>query len=138
MSKWTQAVQRAPDRDYRKQHANRSRGPWPEAIGGNNHLDHFLSPVFKVSAEAMPAGPTPGEPRAEAAAQHAEGNIELLFTGISVGAAFLGFLLAWYLYHRRRDLPERVAVQLGGFYRIVLNKYYVDEIYAAMFVKPLI
>jgi len=111
---------------------------WPQAIGGSNHLDHFLSPVFKVSAEAMPAGTTPGEPRGEAASQHAEENVELLFTGISVGAAFLGFLLAWYLYHRRRDLPERVAVQLGGFYRTVLDKYYVDEIYATVLVKPLI
>jgi NADH-quinone oxidoreductase subunit L len=111
---------------------------WPRAIGGNNHFDAFLSPVFKVSAEAMPAGAEPGEPRGEAAAQHEEQNREIAFTAISVGAAFLGFLLAWYLYHRRRDLPERIAAQLGRVYGIVLNKYYVDEIYATVFVKPLL
>jgi proton-translocating NADH-quinone oxidoreductase chain L len=111
---------------------------WPRAIGGSNHFDHFLSPVFKVSAEAMPAGTMPGEPRPEAAEEHAEQNMELLLTAVSVGAAFLGFLLAWYLYHRRRELPQRIAEQLGSFYRTVVNKYYVDEIYAVLLVKPLI
>jgi NADH-quinone oxidoreductase subunit L len=57
---------------------------------------------------------------------------------ISVGAAVLGLFLAWVLYVRRPELPARIAASLGGFYRTVVNKYYIDEIYAALFVKPLI
>ena len=34
------------------------------------------------------------------------------------------------------ELPQKIADALGGFYKTVLNKYYVDEIYAKLFVKP--
>ena len=110
----------------------------PEALGGHNYFDQLLAPVFKVSAEAMPAGHTPAEPKQEATAEHAERNTELLLTGASVGAAFLGFLLAYILYYRRRDLPERIASRMGALYRAVVNKYYVDEIYNALFVRPVV
>ncbi|HTZ82877.1 MAG TPA: hypothetical protein VMB66_06790, partial [Candidatus Acidoferrales bacterium] len=35
-------------------------------------------------------------------------------------------------------LPKKIAASLGGFYETVLNKYYVDEIYSKIFVKPLV
>ncbi len=110
----------------------------PASLGGSNRFDKFLSPVVKVSSEAMPAGRAPGGPTTEAATEHAQRNTELLLTTVSVGAAAIGFLLAWFLYYRRRDLPARVAAQLGRLYRAVLNKYYVDELYGALFVQPLI
>jgi NADH-quinone oxidoreductase subunit L len=110
----------------------------PHALGGHNELDQFLAPVFKQSAESMPAGHAPAEPVQQAAAEHAEQNTELLLTGASVGAALIGFLLAFVLYYWRRDLPERIAVRMGGAYRAVFNKYYVDEIYNALFVRPVV
>jgi NADH-quinone oxidoreductase subunit L len=116
-------------------------GGWigvPHALGGSNHFDGFLSPVFKVSAEAMPAGAHPGEPQQQAAGEHAEQNTELALTAVSVGAALIGLLFAWLLYYRRRDLPDKIAVALNGLYTAVLNKYYVDEAYNAAFVEPLI
>jgi NADH-quinone oxidoreductase subunit L len=116
-------------------------GGWigiPHALGGENRFDKFLSPVFHVSAEAMPAGEQPGEPVHEAAAEHAETNTELLLTGVSVGSAILGLFLAWLLYYKRRDLPEKIADSLGMVYRFVLGKYYVDELYQAAIVKPLL
>jgi NADH-quinone oxidoreductase subunit L len=42
------------------------------------------------------------------------------------------------LYYRHPQLPQQIAEGLGGFYQAVLNKYYVDELYAALFVKPLV
>jgi NADH-quinone oxidoreductase subunit L len=39
---------------------------------------------------------------------------------------------------RRPQLPQEIAQALGGFYQAVLHKYYVDELYATLFVKPLI
>ncbi len=108
---------------------------------GSERFDKFLSPVFHHStiytnASAVAAeGTQPVVPEPEP--QRASGA-ETLLTGVSVGVALLGFLLAWQLYHRRPELPQRIAASLGGFYQAVLNKYYVDEIYATVFVKPLI
>ena len=61
-----------------------------------------------------------------------------MFSAISVVAAGLGLMLAWLLYYRRPELPQRIADRLDGLYHAVVNKYYVDEFYAAVFVKPLV
>jgi NADH-quinone oxidoreductase subunit L len=101
---------------------------------GSERFDKFLAPVFHSEAATNSAGQisvTPAEPQKE-------GSSESLFTGISVGSALLGFILAWQLYHRRTELPQKIAASLGGFYQAVLHKYYVDEFYATVFVKPLI
>jgi NADH-quinone oxidoreductase subunit L len=93
---------------------------------GSGRFEKFLSPVFNA-ATVMPAAE---------AAEH--GNSEMLFTGISVFAAALGLYLAWLLYYRRPQLPQQIAAGLGGLYRAVSHKYYIDELYANLFVKPLI
>jgi NADH-quinone oxidoreductase subunit L len=62
----------------------------------------------------------------------------MLLMGVSVAVAVLGWWLAYLLYYKRTELPQKIADALGGFYRTVVHKYYVDEIYAALFVKPLI
>jgi NADH-quinone oxidoreductase subunit L len=110
----------------------------PDALGGRNSFDRFLSPVFHVSVEAMPAGHAPGEPPAEATREHAETNTELMLTGVSVGAALLGFLLAFWLYYKRPELPARITTKLGSVFEAVNHKYYVDEFYRAAVVLPIV
>ncbi len=39
-----------------------------------------------------------------------------LFMGISVSAAAIGFLGAWFLYYKRTDLPAKMAASAGGLY----------------------
>jgi len=113
-------------------------------MGGGNHFDRFLSPVFHASTPALnsahtePGEATPGEQQAEGPEPQTSRRTELTFTGISVVVAFLGLGLAWLLYHHEPQLPSQIAESLNGLYTTVLNKYYVDEIYAAVFVKPLI
>ena len=41
--------------------------------------------------------------------------------------------LAWYLYLKRPDLPARIAARLHGIYSVLVNKYYFDEFYQALF-----
>jgi len=53
----------------------------------------------------------------------------------SVAIALVGIGLAWFLYIKRTDLPDKIAAGLGGLYRFVYNKYYVDQIYDALFVN---
>jgi NADH-quinone oxidoreductase subunit L len=95
---------------------------------GMERFDHFLSPTLGSSVEQAQT------------AEHTspEGSTETVLMGISVAAAVLGLYLAWLLYLRRPQLPQEIAHALGGFYEAVLNKYYVDELYAVLFVKPLI
>ena len=56
----------------------------------------------------------------------------------AVGVAAAGAALAWWLYVRRPELPERIAAALAGAHRLLVNKYYVDEIYDALLVRPLV
>jgi NADH-quinone oxidoreductase subunit L len=92
-------------------------------VGWGNHFEHFLAPVFGT-----------GEPAAEATS----GITEYLLMGVSVLVAFLGWGLAHILYYRRPELPQKIADALGGFYLAVVHKYYIDELYAVLFVKPLV
>jgi NADH-quinone oxidoreductase subunit L len=92
-------------------------------VGWGSHFEHFLAPVFRT-----------GEPAAEAATS----ITEWLLMGVSVAVALSGWWLAYLLYYKRQDLPQKIADALGGFYQTVVNKYYIDELYAALFVKPLV
>src|SRR5262249_22534629 len=74
---------------------------------------------------------------AEAAAHGAGGNPGLEFTlmVISVLVAATGVYLAYLMYYRRSLRPETFSEALGGApYRVVFNKYYVDELYGFVFV----
>ncbi len=93
-------------------------------VGIGNHFEHFLSPVF---GSEFPARIAEGS-----------GTTELLLMGVSVLLAFAGAFLAYILYVSKPYLPQKIADSVGVFYEAVLHKYYVDEIYAAVFVKPLI
>ncbi len=101
-------------------------GGW--VAGYNNHFEHFLAPVFRGASDvAQEASPEAGK-----------STLEYLLMVVSVGVAGLGWLLAYLLYSRRPELPARIAASLGGLYQAVSNKYYIDDLYAALFVKPLI
>ena len=102
----------------------------PAALGGHNHFQHFLAPVFGAAST-----PGHGEAAAEGAAT---GLSEIMATVISIAMAFLGLFFAWLLYYKKRDLPDRIAAGLGWLYNTVRDKFYVDEIYQAVIVTPLV
>jgi NADH-quinone oxidoreductase subunit L len=133
----------------------------PHALGGSNWLHGFLAPSFTVSgaahgAESTAAGAAPSVPglrtvalqgeapapavQAEAHAAedaHAEEQLELTLMGVSSLIALVGIGLAGFFWLRRRDLPDSMARSLSGPYRLLLNKYYVDELYDAAVVQPI-
>jgi NADH-quinone oxidoreductase subunit L len=92
-------------------------------VGWGNHFEHFLEPVFGAG---------------NVAAEGAGGITEKLLMIVSVLVAASGWVLAYVLYCARPELPQKIADSLDGFYEAVVHKYYVDEFYAALFVKPLI
>lgn len=101
----------------------------PAALGGSNHIEHFLEPSFAA-------------PGIEAAAGHAGADAhdhgsELALMAVSTGGAVAGIVLAIYFFLRNRALTDRLAARFAGVHRTLLNKYYVDELYDAVFVSPI-
>ncbi len=107
----------------------------PKLFGGGNWIERFLDPVI------LPLGG--GEHAMEHAAAEVSHHVvsvpvELALVGLSVAVAFFGFWLAWYFYGRDPEfsIPKRLAERHPLAYKLILNKYYVDEIYAATVIAP--
>jgi NADH-quinone oxidoreductase subunit L len=96
----------------------------PHALGGANQFEQWLAPVLAHGHEA-----------AHAEAHHVE-PIEYLLMAFSVAIAAAGILLARAMYLKRSIKPETFTELAGGRpYQWVYNKYYVDELYEAVFVN---
>ena len=104
-------------------------GGWfalPALFRGPDYLANFLAPVF-VGHEA-----------AEAAGEGAAYQLELILAGVAVSTALIGLGVAYWLYLKRPEKTKGLAKSLKPAYKTLLNKYYVDELYAAVVVKPLL
>ena len=58
-----------------------------------------------------------------------ESAMHLSFSIIPVALAVLGILIAYGLYFKQTDRPEKLATALGGLYKTAYRKFYIDEIY---------
>jgi NADH-quinone oxidoreductase subunit L len=72
------------------------------------------------------------------AAEGGSAGLELILSGAAVGVALLGWLVAHLFYRQKSRLPAQAAAALPGGYKLLANKYYVDEFYGAAVVKPLL
>jgi NADH-quinone oxidoreductase subunit L len=107
-------------------------GGWmaaPVLWHGPDYFVEYVKPVF-ASAEAMKAA-------GGATEAHDLYALELKLMGVAVLVAGIGFLVAWRFYLKRPETPEKLAASLHAPYRVLLNKYYVDEIYDAVVVWPI-
>src|SRR6266850_1591388 len=91
-------------------------------VAGYIDIPHFLAPA-SLEAES------------EAAASR---STELLLMAASTSVALLGFALAYLFYVAKPELPERIASRAHAMYSILVNKYYVDELYDAIIVWPIV
>jgi NADH-quinone oxidoreductase subunit L len=87
-------------------------------VMGPNFLEHYFEPVFG------------------AVEMHIEPMTEWLLIGASVVAGLLGLAAAYWFYIARPEIPVNLAARFKGVYTLLWNKYYVDEIYSALFVAP--
>jgi len=96
-------------------------GGWfafPALFGGKDYFTDFLSPVFGSG---------------EIAGGEALHSLELTLSGVAMVAATLGLIVAWRIYSKDvKRGPET------GLHKLLYNKYYVDEIYQAAIVGPLV
>jgi NADH-quinone oxidoreductase subunit L len=118
-------------------------GGW---VGIGGRFENFLAPVTSPlvihsasfgprSASGASLGGIVEGPDRVGDAEAGTAAPESLLMILSVAAALVGIGLAYYLYLKRTDLPAKIAAGAGGLYRLVYEKYYVDQIYDAMFVN---
>jgi NADH-quinone oxidoreductase subunit L len=108
-------------------HAHPHESPWvmtgPLAIlallsvgGGFINVPRWLEPMFPTKPEG--------------------GNESLMY--ISVAAGVIGIALAYVFYIARPGMADSFAKAMNGFYTLVYNKYFVDEVYDAAVVTPVV
>ena len=97
----------------------------PALYHGGEWLHHWLEPVVHPGAALRP----------EAQLSSAT---EWMLVGIAVATAIIGMVGAWRLLRPQDLVPARSAPEERGFARVLRNKWYIDEIYDALFVRPLV
>jgi NADH-quinone oxidoreductase subunit L len=106
----------------------------PHALGGSNRIEGFLHPSFEAHAVA---GEAPAAEPAAAGEAESHDSTELMLMAISTGIAIAGIGIAMYFWLRNRRAADAVAERLKPVHTLLLNKYYVDEIYDAVIVQPI-
>ena len=96
----------------------------PESLGGGNRFEHFLEPVFE-RANAKMLLPF-----------HDVSSMEYVLMIASVAIAGAGIYFARMIYLRKKEIAERAAVRFPRLYRLLLNKYFVDEFYDTTVINP--
>ncbi len=109
-------------------------GGWiglPHSLGGGNWFEKFLEPV-------MSHGGGEGAEEAVAAVHHAGVSTEYLFMGITVVLVFVFIYIAYYLYVKNTAKAGSLRESFSGIHKLIYNKYWVDEFYWAIIVRPLV
>jgi NADH-quinone oxidoreductase subunit L len=91
------------------------------AVKNSDSLGRFLGPVL-----------------ARVEKPHLDHATEFGMALSAVAVAAVGATLAWWLYVRLPALPGRIAANLAALHRLLVNKYWVDELYDLVIVRPLV
>jgi NADH-quinone oxidoreductase subunit L len=89
-------------------------------VTGYLGIPSFLEPVFATGQDPV--------------VHHGETGIVIMIAATVLG--LIGIAAAYYAYVLKPDLPERLARQWNVLYQASLNKWYVDEAYDRLFVRP--
>ena len=88
-------------------------------LPGSTWLNHFLEPILSGKHE-----------------EHALGSHEYMLMGIAMAGAVLGILWAYSKYIKQAFVPKEDA-EIVGLSKVIYNKYYVDQFYTFLIVRPL-
>jgi NADH-quinone oxidoreductase subunit L len=92
----------------------------PHLLGGGAHFTEFMRPVLG---------------HAEGHGTHAE---EWMVMAISVAVGFSGIGFAYFMYVMRPELPGILTQRFQAVHKILFNKYYIDEFYSFILIRPTI
>jgi NADH-quinone oxidoreductase subunit L len=99
---------------------------WPRAWNGSEGFDRYLNPVFGPATKALST--VSPEPASELSAG--------ALMGFSILAAALGIGIALWWYLKSTEIPEQLAARFADAYSLLIHKYYVDEFYNWLIVRP--
>jgi NADH-quinone oxidoreductase subunit L len=94
----------------------------PHGLGGHPYLADWLAPIIGMQG---------GEEAPESV------QLENILMAVSVVVALAGIGLASFLYVSRKEVPVSEESRLGPLHRLVYGKFYIDEIYEVLIVKPI-
>ena len=89
------------------------------SLPGSSWLNEYLAPVMASPAQ-----------------HHHLGTTEYMLMGVAVIGALIGIGVAYAKYIKQSAVPPQDS-EITGFSKILYNKFYVDEIYTAIIVKPI-
>lgn len=92
---------------------------------GINSLASFLNPVFSTSEKILHATSNLAD----------QTNFIIIF--VTLALIILSIYISWFLFIRKKHLPLSETEERKGFIRLVRNKFYIDELYNGIFIKPL-
>ncbi|MBI4929648.1 MAG: NADH-quinone oxidoreductase subunit L [Bacteroidetes bacterium] len=95
----------------------------PEVFGGKHLLKEFLEPVFSASDFKM-------------IGKHLSHSTELMLIGVTVAAVGATIYFAWINFVKKQTIPPADSVAVNSVQKTIYNKYYADELYAKLFMKP--
>jgi len=96
----------------------------PQSLFGGNAIEHWLDPVFAPAIDELRIIP------------HEVEASEYILMLVSVGVAAAGIWLARLIYLRRLDIVKSLSSRYPRLYKLLLNKYYIDEVYDKAVVNP--
>lgn len=96
----------------------------PAVLGGGHWLESFLAPVFAVSAS-------------KTGAMTLDHTTEYILMTVSVAAALIAMLYAYYRYVKQAHVPADDQTDRGMLARLSYNKFYIDEVYHSLITRPL-
>jgi len=97
----------------------------PEVLGGTHYLQTYLEPVLRASNAFTHNH------------HHLEHATEITLMSISTGLVIVSIIVAYSIYVLKKTIPASEEANLSPLHKLIYNKYYVDEIYDALIVKPL-
>jgi NADH-quinone oxidoreductase subunit L len=108
-------------------------GGWvqlPPGVLWGGAMKRFLAPIV--------AGPAVGAFAQPAVIEAGNLALSMTLSLVALAAALIGIVLAWIFYFQNPDLPGRLAESMSAVYRLLVGKYYVDELYDFIITRPLL
>lgn len=107
-------------------------GGWigmPHIFGVTNYFEHWLEPIMAKSSQ----------PVSHALASGAgDTGMEITLMVVSVVLVLISIFFAYLLYRKKTEISTSLAEKLSGIKTLLLNKYYVDEMYGAVIIRPIV
>ena len=114
----------------------------PPALGGGAVLEHFLAPSFTAAGSSGARGSQAAsrqrrrqQPKPRTKSRTFPRGAELGLMAFSVMIALIGIVTAYRFYVLSPETADRLKERYAGAHNLLYNKYFVDELYDATFIK---